>query len=93
MTTPAGITLFPPHPDITTNITTNTPATAKSPPTNNSYRESPEEEYIDYSEEEVEGNFNYGEEEEDCEIILEQDPSFDAQGNAISELKIYNCIQ
>ena len=93
MTTPAGITLLPPHPDITTNTTINTPATETSLPTNNSYRENPEEEYIDYSEEEVEGNFNYGEEEEDCEIILEQDPSFDAQGNAISELKIYNCIQ
>ena len=69
MTTPAGITLFPPHPDITTN-TTNTPET--SLPTNNSYRENPEEEYIDYSEEEVEENFNYGEGEEDLEIILEQ---------------------
>ena len=90
MTTPAGITLLPPHPDITTN-TTNTPET--SLPTNNSYRENPEEEYIDYSEEEVEQNFNYGEGEEDLEIILEQDPSFDAQGNAISKLKIYNYIQ
>ena len=88
---------MPPHLDITTNITTNTttntPTTAKSPPTNNSYRENPEEGYIDYSEEEVEENFNSGEEEEDLEIILEQDPSFDTQGNAISELKIYNCIQ
>ena len=90
MTTPAGITLLPPHPDITTNTTTNTPATETSLPTNNSYRENPEEEYIDYSEEEVEENFNYREEEEDLEIILEQDPSFDTQGNSISELKIYN---
>ena len=58
-----------------------------------SYRDNPEEEVIDYSEEEVEETFNYGEEEEDLEIILDQDPSFDAQGNAISELKIYNYIQ
>ena len=82
MSTPAGITLLPPHPDIT-----NTPITSKS------YRDNPEEEFIDYSEEEAEEPFNYGEEEEELKIILEQDPSFDAQGNAISELEIHNYIQ
>ena len=65
VSTPAGITLLPPHPDMTTNITTTTPTIAKSPPTSTPYRENPEEEYIDYSEEEVEENLNYGEEEED----------------------------
>ena len=83
MSTPAGITLLPPHPDINSRIITS-----------KSYRDNPEEEVIDYSEEEVEEAFNYGEEEEeDFETILEQDPSFDAQGNAISELEIHNYIQ
>ena len=77
MSTPVGITLLAPHPNIT--ITR--------------YRDNPEEEVIDYPEEEVEEPFNYGEEEEDVEIILEQKPSFDAQGNAISELRIYYCTQ
>ena len=82
MSTPAWINLLPPHPDINTKIINS-----------KSYRDNPEEEVIDYSEEEVEEPFEYREEEEDLEIILEQDPSFDAQGNAISELRIYYCTQ
>ena len=84
VSTPAGITLLLPHPDINSKIITS-----------KSYRDNPEEEVIDYSEEEVEETFNYREEEEeeDLEIILEQDPSFDTQGNAISELEIYYYIQ
>ena len=72
MSTPVGITLLPPHPDIASK----------------SYRDNPEEEVIDYSEEEAEETFNYAE-EEDLGIILEHEPSFDAQGDAISRLEIY----
>ena len=51
------------------------------------YRDNTGEEAIDYSEEQ-EGSVQHEEaEEEDIEIILEQEASFDAPGNAISELK------
>ena len=56
------------------------------------YRGNTGEGNIDYSEEE-EHTINYGEEEEEVEIILEVEQDFDAQGNTISELKIYYCIQ
>ena len=58
VSTPAGITLLPPHPDINSK-----------PITSESYRDNPEEEVIDYSEEEAKEPFNYGEEEEDLKII------------------------
>jgi hypothetical protein len=58
------------------------PAPFKTYPPYNS-----EEDAIDYSAEEEEG------EEEELQIILEKDPEFDEQGNAISECTVIQLIQ